>query len=120
MERKELIKQTLDLFYNHKQATALDMEYTSEIYDLLVEQGYINLTKQQKLDIFAKAKRLYATDLNIVMTAGTLDEIKVAMEKLKKLKRGELDTEQREYLALLCKRLSMKECFDMNQIIKLI
>jgi rRNA-processing protein FCF1 len=120
MERKELIKQTLDLFYNHKQATALDMEYTSEIYDLLVEQGYINLTKQQKLDIFAKAKRLYATDLNIVMTAGTLDEIKEAMNNLKRLKTNELDSEQREYLALLCKRLSMKECFDMNQVIKLI
>jgi len=120
MERKELIKQAMDLFYNHKQATALEIEYTDEIYDLLVEQGYINLTKQQKVDIFARAKRLYATDLNVVVTAGTLEEIKEALENLRLLKRAELSDEQKQYLASLCKRISMKECFDMNQVIKLI
>jgi len=120
MERKELIRSAMDLFSNHKQATALDDEYTPEIYDLLVEQGYLSLTKQRKVDIFAKAKRLYASELETVINAGTLEEIKTAMANLKLLKINELTQEQTDYLALLCKRISLKQCFDMNQIIKLI
>lgn len=112
MENAKLDKEIEQLFYYHKQATTLEEEYTDEIYDYLVACGKIILTKEQKLAIFANAKRLYATDLNGVLSSGTLEEANKAKTNLRLLKIGELPETEKAKIVSLSKRLSIKEYFD--------
>jgi hypothetical protein len=120
MERDKLIDQAKQLFFNHKQATALDEEYTSEIYDILVENGYIRRdNKEHRDEILGKATRIYAIELTNIVNTGTLEEGYIAGKKLRALKINEVDKEEKEKIALICKKLSIKICFDMNEILKI-
>lgn len=120
MERDKLIDEVKQLFFNHKQATALEEEYTSEIYDFLVENGYIDRTnKEHRKEILEKATRIYSMELTSIINTGTLEEGYVAAIKLRMLKRNEMEQAEKEKIALICKKISIKICFDLNEILKI-
>lgn len=112
MERDKLISEIRQLFIFHKQATALEFEYSDEIYEYLVENSVIVLTNEQKLDIFAQAKRLYSTELSMQVESDELAKSKEALEILKNMKINRLAEQQNAYLGSLCKKICLKQYFD--------
>ena len=112
MENTKTLSEIRQLFQFHKEATALDMEYTDEIYKYLVEKNAIVLTSQQKLDIFAQAKRLFVTELSMQVESDELDKSKAAQVLLYQLKINKLPPEQTAYIGSICMRISIKQYFD--------
>ncbi len=63
MNRQKIIDDIDILLQHHKRGTALEEDYTKEIYDFLVEEGFIALTKEQKWAIFEVAKQAMKEEL---------------------------------------------------------
>lgn len=119
MERPELIKKIKELFFNHRQATDMDDEYTDEIYDFLVAEGRINLTNEQKLDIFVQGKRVYATELTMQVDSLDIAESKQALTTLRDMKMNRLPPDKKAYVGAICKRILIKQYFDRTETLSL-
>lgn len=117
MDRDELIKQTKQLFAFHKQATAFDSEYTTEIYDFLVDECRINLTAEQKVSIFADAKRDYYAEMELLLKSDDKHVANMAIDLMKKCKYNELPEEEMKKLGQMCKVKSIKMFFDTIETI---
>lgn len=112
-DRAKIIAKLRVLFDNHKRATSMDFEYSSDIYDFLEKEKRISLTKQEKSAIFAKAIREYTTHLNNVLNSGcSPDDYRDVLAKLQLVKTGQYSDEQMELLRKSCHRLSIIEYFD--------
>ncbi len=109
----KLLQQTRELFDNHKKAIAIEEEYTSEIYDFLIKEGKINLTKEEKSVIFAKATREYTTHMNNILSSGCSPQERTdVLAKLQLIKTDQLDGELKQQLVNASYRIAICECFD--------
>ena len=115
MDRLKMIADIQDLWLNHKRATSLDFEYTELIYDFLIEEGKIDLTKEQKIVIFGKAKNLYKAELEIAIKTGTIKSMQQAQDDLKLVTVGKLNDRHKLRCVELSKIISVKEFFDSNE-----
>ncbi len=66
--REDLIADLDMLFQHHKRGTSIDDDYETDIYDFLVEEELIVLTKQEKWNIFAVAKAKWIEELKFTLT----------------------------------------------------
>ena len=118
MDRTKLIKEAKQLFHFHKQATTLDDEYTEEMYDFLIAEGLLNLTKEQKITIFADAKIDYMRELNF-QSQSSDNNVSIRAGKLMRLmKLNQLPEDETKLLGQMCKVKSIKNYFDSIQNIE--
>jgi len=112
MERKQLISDTTTLFGYHKQATALESEYSHEIYRFLLEEGHIVLTAQDKLAIFADARQLLIAELQMQIDMGSIEETRNALGFLTNIKTNRMTPEQAKKIGGMCERIILKRYFN--------
>ena len=113
MDKLSLLEKAKTLLAMHKQATALQDEYSAEIYDFLEREGRISLSKQEKIQIFEDAKKQYVTELQSVIRSGDYSKALDALNLINSMKADNgYSEEQKQYLALMCKRIVLKQYLD--------
>lgn len=112
MTTTDLVTAIKELFFFHKQATALNEEYTAEIYDYLINKGLINLTNAEKVAIFADAKAMFVGDTQTLMADDDITVAKQAIVTMRRIRTNKMLPEQMEYLGKVSKRLCIKKYFN--------
>lgn len=108
----DMVTRVKALFDNHKNATSLDFEYNKEIYDFLVRIKLINLSKEDKKDIYEKVIRLYCAEKDNIIQYGSIKDAKKAISDLYLIKINEPKEEEKQKIIEMCRVVSIKECFN--------
>jgi len=115
MDTPKLKAEIEQLFLYHKQAIALDDEYTDEIYDYLKKSGIIVLKAEEKVAIFEQVKLSFMKELKNITEVGDYKDAKNAVIIMAKLKRNSLEPDEQAKLWRICKRTIIKQYFPHLQ-----
>lgn len=102
-----------ELWQNHRMNIALEEEYTALRYDFLVSEGLVNLTSEEKKEIYSEAVKLLLRDLNeVYMKAVDFIEMAAIKKRMDNIRLNKMDEKDKEEVIALSKAISIRRCFD--------